>query len=58
METSQLRLCGWREIPHRGVRWGFGILGDVIYGQSIVLFFFVVFELVLGRPYLLIADIN
>ena len=53
METKQLRLCVWREFPRRGVGLGFCILGEIISEQTIVLSFFVVFELVLGRWYLL-----
>ena len=51
METKQLRLCVWGEFPRRGVE--LGIVGKVISEQSIVLPFFVVFEIVLGRWYLL-----
>ena len=45
----QLRLCVWRGFPRRGVGRSFCILGGVISEQSIVLLFFVAFELVLGR---------
>ena len=38
--------------------WSFCILGGVISEQNIVLFFLVVFELVLGRSYLLKVVIN
>ena len=49
IETNQLRKCVWRGFLRRGVGRGFCILGGVISEQSIVLIFFVAFELVLGR---------
>ena len=38
----------WREFTHRGVGLGFCNFGEVVSDQSIVLSFFVVFELVLS----------
>ena len=37
----------WQEFPHRGVGWDFCILRNVIPERSIIMFFFVVFELAL-----------
>ena len=58
METKQFKLGVWQEFHRRGVGLGFYSLGEVIFEQSIVLSFFVVFEIVLGLWYLLKGDIK
>ena len=58
METKQFELRVWQEFHRRRVELGFYSLGEVIFEQSIVLSFFVVFEIVPGRWYLLKGDIK